>query len=1520
MSNHASSSKHNNKRTVKQKRASSPPPPQPPPQSPSEPDEPPVSEGSQTPSYTSGSIDERNALGLTEQQLILHDLQQGLMDPISFARTPLSHITEQSERSKTISAGQRSNQEERYADYAPTKPPSFLASSSGSDRTPISPRGGAGGRNFGNESFKYASRLDEFSSPEPVPRPGTTGDGSDGSSLYSPGVRDGNKTPSSAGSFVQSGQNPIRAGHLWFLNVHTTPPYRWIRTQATLLPTQLILRWFEKEVGRGVVALDLLNCTELRSVPSPRHPAARKDLGSVIARQQSDSKQKGSIADNGEPIADVLCPFQLIYGDGVERLGTESERKRSAWVNAIWEAISLTTSMPPDSTRSETPPSTVHTRYPLPSAISTLDTVEEYDSFASESESNADDFRTATQGGRDRGSRNHRSSGQQNQNRGDSDRLWPKGRAPSPHRAASPTPSPFSPFTPLPPKQQPHHRSSTSQHHQPPLNRGSPTFSHDEYMTDEDSFTTIHPIRPSLHPYSPLDTSQSSLATQSEFDNYETASEGGRTRTGTGVTAMPRSIMSRAGGRGRGLESPLRSASELSVDTLRPQDARSPGSRSPSVTPRGSPRRLQRDGDGFIDAPPPIEITPGTPEDDEEEDDGRSKTPVPGPSAEVVRSRSPKPRSANGSEKGRAKGKAKQEEPPLSPTTEMRSPKPRSTASKGKLDAAAAAAAVVSPTQSNRLFPRTNSPAKFDIERSTTPVASPKQGKGKSAAARSRGSASEKGEEAARPVTPQGSRSPVVVRRASPLLSTQALSVPAPGEAPSEERARSPRPRTPKNAGTPPRSPAPMRSVTPPRSPFEANPKLPTSPRPGSAAPTSPRPNRPPTSGSRSPIVSSSNPTSPSRVPLPGSQPTTPRTNAELYGSLVPSPPSSSQVVLPSISEVLTPPTPSGPSSNSKPTTSTAPSSGPAPVVVPAPQLSASPTISSSHHQPKTKAAVSRRPRSPSRKDLSAMTSSRGLSPPPSETPTMSSMSKATSSVGSSGRGKSVRWGKTMSVTESTRSVSPDAPSSGRLFSKTTRSISPDLMSVTAETRSITPTQETIMSHSEDVRGARPRSPTTSATFSYVESTQTPWTPSYPPSEVRVARPGSPTASATYSYVESSQAPWTPSYPPSEVFESIPPSSPAMSKASTRTWTKSADWTRTMSSSYVSSPAPTLSSLSSFNSEMTPRTVTTQLTRSTRWTEATTERSRSPVSSIMPPSVLTSDYRSERSYDDAPSEISRSYTRTRRRSPSPSSSSEATSIASPSQRSTTSRGPTLSIISGPTATVDTRHRRTGSYESTISASTAMPPWSPIETPDSANFVMEITSSTLSSLTRMGTIPFSSVPATPATLEPSVWDDASIADETERGARSIISDDRSASPSKMSSYYGASTAMSGRSGASARSVRSMESSSSLRTTSYCIAYPNSSIFSPLSNLVSVKVLESPFSDPDASTPALSVDAATDDGSQALDGVRSRQEYMANDNGKVRSTLTRVEVEDIGAGSSPPRPRWEGRRRERHRTST
>ena len=34
--------------------------------------------------------------------------------------------------------------------------------------------------------------------------------------------------------------------------------------------------------------LDLLNCTEVRSVPSPTHPSAASDVGTIAAKEQSD--------------------------------------------------------------------------------------------------------------------------------------------------------------------------------------------------------------------------------------------------------------------------------------------------------------------------------------------------------------------------------------------------------------------------------------------------------------------------------------------------------------------------------------------------------------------------------------------------------------------------------------------------------------------------------------------------------------------------------------------------------------------------------------------------------------------------------------------------------------------------------------------------------------------------------------------------------------------------------------------------------------------------------------------------------------------------------------------------------------------------------------------------------------------------------------------------------------------------------------------------------------------------------
>ena len=95
-----------------------------------------------------------------------------------------------------------------------------------------------------------------------------------------------------------------------------------------------MLSWTAPGGGRGVVTLDLLNCTEVRSVPSPSHPSAREDVGSAAALQQSnlfDTEAAG--------LVDFLCPFQLLYTDGVERLGAESARERVRWVGAIWYVI-----------------------------------------------------------------------------------------------------------------------------------------------------------------------------------------------------------------------------------------------------------------------------------------------------------------------------------------------------------------------------------------------------------------------------------------------------------------------------------------------------------------------------------------------------------------------------------------------------------------------------------------------------------------------------------------------------------------------------------------------------------------------------------------------------------------------------------------------------------------------------------------------------------------------------------------------------------------------------------------------------------------------------------------------------------------------------------------------------------------------------------------------------------------------------------------------------------------------------
>ena len=98
----------------------------------------------------------------------------------------------------------------------------------------------------------------------------------------------------------------------------------------------LLLSWIAPGGGRGIVTLDLLNCIEVRSVPSPMHPTAQDDVGTIAARMQSEQAAAGDSIGPGEVVIgemglmETLCPFQLLYSDGIERLGAESARERTS--------------------------------------------------------------------------------------------------------------------------------------------------------------------------------------------------------------------------------------------------------------------------------------------------------------------------------------------------------------------------------------------------------------------------------------------------------------------------------------------------------------------------------------------------------------------------------------------------------------------------------------------------------------------------------------------------------------------------------------------------------------------------------------------------------------------------------------------------------------------------------------------------------------------------------------------------------------------------------------------------------------------------------------------------------------------------------------------------------------------------------------------------------------------------------------------------------------------------------------
>ncbi|KAI9449978.1 hypothetical protein F5148DRAFT_618772 [Russula earlei] len=96
----------------------------------------------------------------------------------------------------------------------------------------------------------------------------------------------------------------------------------------------LLLSWIAQGGGHGNVTLDLLNCTEVRSVASPTHPSAQDDVGTTAAKAQTANTQAESFGELG--LMEMLCPIQLFYSNGVEWLGAESAREHVHWVSTIW--------------------------------------------------------------------------------------------------------------------------------------------------------------------------------------------------------------------------------------------------------------------------------------------------------------------------------------------------------------------------------------------------------------------------------------------------------------------------------------------------------------------------------------------------------------------------------------------------------------------------------------------------------------------------------------------------------------------------------------------------------------------------------------------------------------------------------------------------------------------------------------------------------------------------------------------------------------------------------------------------------------------------------------------------------------------------------------------------------------------------------------------------------------------------------------------------------------------------------
>ncbi|KAN0063582.1 hypothetical protein ACQY0O_004030 [Thecaphora frezii] len=160
-------------------------------------------------------------------------------------------------------------------------------------------------------------------------------------------VETGDLPPSAASAVELSGEpsstQPVRSGVLFYFNVHQREPH-WQRVQVVLLPSAVAMSWIPAGGGRENVVLDLRACREVHSVPSPDHPSSVSDIGATCARKQGLSR---------------LCPFQLIFDDGVERLAAEVAIERVKWVNSIWDVTDASSkNRPAPSDARQRPPHT----------------------------------------------------------------------------------------------------------------------------------------------------------------------------------------------------------------------------------------------------------------------------------------------------------------------------------------------------------------------------------------------------------------------------------------------------------------------------------------------------------------------------------------------------------------------------------------------------------------------------------------------------------------------------------------------------------------------------------------------------------------------------------------------------------------------------------------------------------------------------------------------------------------------------------------------------------------------------------------------------------------------------------------------------------------------------------------------------------------------------------------------------------------------------------------------------------